>query len=136
MGNIFLLFLLGSCFITINLLFIIAAGLVRYMPQIMVAAARLTIGSVRLSIHVYNAAFQRLGPIIHASTGADISQGWGRVIASILLSLLLSVAAFFLLGQNFPWLIFGASLVHGLMVGHLWDRVLYADHLRMGEEVK
>ena len=136
MGNIFLLFLLGSCFITINLLFIIAAGLIRYMPQIMVAAARFAIGIVRLSIHAYNAAFQRLAPIIHASMGADISRGWGRVIALIALSLLLSLAAFFLVGQHFPWLIFSGGMAHGLMVSRLWDRVLYADHLRMGEEVK
>ncbi len=136
MGNIFLVFLLGSCFITINLLFIVAAGLVRYMPQIMVAAARLAIGSVRLSIHAYNPAFQRLAPILYESTGADISRGWGRVTASMVLSLFLSIAVFFFIGQHFPLLVFGGGVVHGLMVSHLWDRVLYADNLRMGEEVK
>src|SRR3990170_1639056 len=123
MGNIFLLFLLGSCFITINLLFIIAAGLVRYMPQIIVSAARLAIGIVRLSIHAYNAVFKRLAPILYTSAGVDISRGWGRVIASMALSLLLSFAAFFLVGQHFPLLIFGGGLAHGLMVSHLWDRV-------------
>lgn len=135
MGNIFLLFLLGSCFININLLFIIAAGLIRYMPQITVAAARLAIGSVRFSIHAYNAVFQRLAAPLFASTGADVSKGWGRVIASLVLSLVLSLAVFLLIGQRLPWIIFGGGLLHGFTVSQLWDRVLYSDHLRMGEEV-
>ena len=131
-----MLFLLGSCFISINLLFIIAAGLVRYMPQITVAAARLAIGSVRLSIHAYNAVFQRLSGQLFAAIGADISRGWGRAIASLVLSLLLALGVYLLIGQRFLWFVFGAGVAHGLMVNHLWDHVLYADHLRMGEEVR
>lgn len=136
MGNIFLLFLLGSCFISINLLFIIAAGLVRYMPQITVVAMRLAIGSVRLSIHAYNAVFQRLSGQLFTVTGADISRGWGRAIASLVFSLLLTLAVYLLIGQRFIWFVFGAGIAHGLMVNQLWDRVLYADHLHMGEEVR
>ncbi len=136
MGNIFILFLLGSCFITINLLFIVAAGLIRYMPQIMVFAARLALGSVRAAIGAYNTVFQRLAAPLQASTGVDITRGWGRAIASVVLSLLSALVAYLLTGQHFPWLIFGGGLAHGLMVSHLWDRVLYADHLRMGEEVR
>lgn len=136
MGNIFLLFLLGSCFISINLLFIIAAGLVRYMPQITVAATRFAVGSVRLSIHAYNAVFQRLSGQLFAVTGVDITRGWGRAIASLAFSLLLALAIYLLIGHRFVWFVFGLGLVHGLMVNHLWDRVLYADRLRMGEEVR
>jgi hypothetical protein len=135
-GNIFPLFLLGCCFISINMLFIVATGLIRYMPQIVVAAARLAIATVRLSIHVYNAAFQRLAPSLYASAGFELSRGWGRLVASVFLSLLLALAIYLLIGQRFPVLVFGSGLLHGLVVNHLWDRVLYADYLRMGEEAK
>ena len=136
MGNVFPIFLLGCCFISLNVLFIVAAGLLRYMPQLMVAAARLGFGVVRLSIHGYNAFFQRLAPSPYAKTSVDISRGRGRVVASIALSLLFSLAIFFLVGQRFSLILFGGGLVHGLMVSHLWDRVLFADYLRMGVEVK
>lgn len=132
MGNIFLL---GSCFITINLLFIVVASLIRYLPQIMSLAARIAIGSVRVAIPAYSAFFQRLSAPAFALTGFQITTGLGRGIASVGLSLVLATVFYLVAGQRFPWLIFGSGALHGLFVTHLWEKVLFSDNLNMGEEV-
>ncbi len=134
MGNFFTLFFLGLCFLSINFFFIAMAGLLRYLPQMIEVSVRLVAALMRVSIHAYQAVFKRIGPALLGSIGIDITQGWGRMVSAAILSLIVALVIYFLTGGRFAWLIFSAGLLHGLGVSLLWDRFLYAESLRMGEE--
>ena len=134
MGNFFTLFFLGLCFLSINFLFIALAGLFRYSPQMISASTRLAFALVRISIHAYKAVFQRLAPALQSALGMDITRGRGRMVGAAILSLLMASLIYLLAGQRFAWLIFSGGLLHGLAVNLLWERFLFTESLRMGEE--
>jgi hypothetical protein len=134
MGNFLTLFFLGLCFLSINFFFIAVAGLLRYLPQMISVSARLLAALMRVSIHAYQAVFKRLGPVLLEPIGIDITQGWGRMGSAAILSLIVALLVFVLAGGRFGWLIFLGGLMHGFGVSLLWDRFLYVESLRMGEE--
>ena len=135
MGNFVTIFLLGLCFLSINLLFISIAGLLRYFPQALAGAGRIATYALRLSVQVYEALLLRLGPLLWRTLHFEISQGWGRVVSVLILSLLLALGLFLVLGQRFGWTLMLFGLLHGIGVNLIWDQVRFADSLRMGEEV-
>jgi len=128
--------LVGTCLVSLSLVFFSIAALLRLLPPFLNLIRLGLRGFLILSFRLYHLLFTRMAPIIQQRLNINILTGPLRVIASLLLSLILSLL--FLLLTNLPvtgWSI-GLALLHGLSVGLAWDEIEKPGGLQLGVKIQ
>ena len=124
--------LIAACCLSLVLVFVSLAGVLRLLPALLPyvrVALRLLLV---LSIRFYTFALGRLAPLVEQYLGVNILAGLPRVVASTILSL--SIGLTFCVLTQSPVTIWnlGLFLIHGLVVGFVWDGIEEPDELLLG----
>lgn len=108
------------------------AAVLRLLPALLSLARYLTrlffVGSFRL----YRLLLTLAGRWLKRFAGIDILTGIPRLIATLLLSISLWLATVLLLRVSLSVWIFVPAVLHGLIVGLLWDDLAQPSELQMG----
>ncbi len=127
--------LLTFCLMSLVLLALSLAALVRFLPGLVAFLGRLLRGFLIFSFRLYYFVLGLLDPLIRLRLGISVLSGFGRVGGTLLLSLalgllLLAVARVPLSG----WSV-GLLMLHGLFVGLVWDEVEELRGLDLGAKI-
>ena len=113
--------LLAVLLASLDVLLVSLAATMRLVPALTRLLLRLLRRLIIVSTRVYATILSAIEPEIQRRFGVRILTGPWRVLASIVLSLLLGILL--LLGTGLPankWTV-GLPVLHGLVVGLLWD---------------
>ena len=136
LGRLFNQLLVAGCCLSVVLVLIGIAGVLRLLPA-MLPLIRLGLRALLiLSYRLYALVLHRLAPDFERGLGVDVLTGFARVAATLLLSLFIGLA-FFALTQA-PVTIWntGLFLLHGLVVGWVWDGIEEPDDLLLGVKIR
>jgi len=126
----------GGCLLAMNFVFMFLFGLLRNLPTIL-RAARVTVREILvLTYRLYRPVIGGAQAAIHRSLGTDIGRSPMRVITSALLSLLVMLLFDLILRWRVSLFWSLLAILHGMVVGWLWDGLEQADGLRMGEDLQ
>lgn len=108
------------------------AAVLRLLPALLGLARYLTrllfVGSLRL----YRLLLTHVAPLVKRTAGIDLLTGIPRLIAVLLLSTSLWLATLLLLGVGLSAWTIAPAVLHGLIVGLLWDDLAQPGELQMG----
>ena len=93
-------------------------------------------GWLILSFRLYQALLTRLAPGCRGRFGIDILTGAARVAASVMLSMAQGFVLLLLLHQPLTVWTGGWPVLHGLVVGFLWDEIGDPGGFRLGETIE
>jgi hypothetical protein len=139
MGLIWRLFervLVGTCLGSMNLVLLALAGLLRFLPQLFHLARSCLRGILILSFRLYRLIVTRLAPTVWDALGVDVRDGFPRVVACALLSLVLGTILLFLVRGGITGWGVGMCLVHGLAVALAWDEIEAPGGLQLGTKLQ
>ena len=129
-------FLLAACCVSIILVFLSLAALLRLLP-VLLNAIRLGLRAILiLSYRLYALVLTRVAPEVEERLGFDILTGIPRLVATVLLSLvsgLLFVTITHLPLTAWIWVLL---VLHGLAVGLAWDEIAQPGGLQLGGRVQ
>ena len=127
--------LIGACFSAPVLFFLSLAALLRFLPSLLALGARGLRGFFILSVRFYHLLLVRVAPFLHRRLGIDVLNGFTRLLATLLLSLVLGLSMLVL--ASFPvneWSV-GLLIIHGLLVGLIWDEIEEPRGLKLGVKI-
>ncbi len=128
-------FALAGCCLSLNMLLVSFAILIRRLPALLDLARRALRGWLVLSYRLYSAVLSALAPLCWQLAGLNLVAWWPRTLLSLGVSLLSGVGLHLLLGLP-PrlWTLIPFAL-HGLVVGALWDELTEPGGIRLGERL-
>ncbi len=126
---------LGLCFLSINLVFVLIAALLGWLPAILGFLHRIFRGLLIHSYRLFRYLFILLNPIAERIFGISIDFGIPRIIATIALSTLFIGLIFSLTPLDFSWWLMALAAVHGLVTGVIWADALEPGGLHMGSRL-
>ncbi len=128
--------LVGTCLVSLSLVFLSLAALLRLLPRLLHLIGRCLRGLLILSFRLYRLLLTRIAPPLQRRLRVDILDGPARLIASVVLSL--ALGALVLVLSRFrvtAWSIV-LWLLHGLFVGLAWDEIEEPGGLRLGAKIQ
>jgi len=108
------------------------AAVLRLLPALLSLARYLTRLSFVASFRLYRLLFALVAPLVKRSSGIDLLTGIPRLVATVALSTSLWLTALLLLQASLSVWIFVPAILHGLIVGLLWDDLAQPGELQMG----
>ncbi len=136
MFRLFSPWVLGTCLITVNLIFVLIAALVGWLPAIAGFLQRTFRGSLVLSYRLFKYLLSSADPFAEQYLGLRLSSGTPRILATVVLSLLFMGVILLLTPLDFSVWLLGFAVVHGLLVGFLWGDVLEPGSLHLGSRLQ
>jgi len=124
------------CLMGINMILMFVFGLLRNFPAILQAARHLVREILILSYKVYRPLLVQLQPVAHRYLGLDATKTPIRMLAAALLSFLLLLIFYLALGRRISIFVSFLAILHGGLVGLLWDELEQTDGLRTGEKIQ
>lgn len=124
--------LIAACCLSIVLVLISLAGLLRLLPLALPYIRAALRVFLILSVRLYGVMLRHLAPDIRQRLGVDVFSQYPRIAASILLSLSFGLVLIAL--TQAPVTIWNAGLfvLHGVVVGFVWDGLEEPDDLLLG----
>ncbi len=135
MMRMFSPWILGTCLITLNLVFVALAALMGWLPAILSFLSRLLRTTLVWSYHIYRQVLTWIDPLSEDWFGTKLSVGFPRMVACLALSLLIVSLLFALTPLDFSWWSLGLAGLHGLALGYLWGDVLEPGGLHLGSRL-
>ena len=132
LGNL----LTAGCLFSLNMLILVLAGLLRMLPSFLKFARHVIRITMVLSIRFYNLILTRAAPMLGQHFGINILKGFARIIASILLSLGIGLLILCLFRLPINGLTVGICILHGFIVGLVWDGISSAENLNLGDHLE
>jgi hypothetical protein len=126
----------GTCLLSINLIVLAVSTLLGWVPAILRWIAQTVRGFLVISQRFYSVILSSLAYLIARLIGFDITTGFIRGAACLLLSFCLGLVLLTLVKPNNPFWILGTSILHGLAVGIAWDELGEPDGLRLGTRLE
>ena len=126
---------LGICFLSINLVFVLIAALLGWLPAIFGLLHRSFRGLLIFSYRLFRYLFTLLNPITEGAFGISIDSGIPRIVATIALSTLIIGLIILLTRLDFSWWLMALAALHGLLVGVIWADALEPGGLHMGSRL-
>jgi len=136
LGRLFNQLLIAGCCLSLILVLVSLAGLIRLLPALLPFARLGLRVFLVLSYRAYALILSRLAPDAKRGLGIDILSGFPRVVATGLLSLVVGLV--FLALTRSPVTIWNAGLflLHGLVVGWVWNGIEEPDDLLLGVKLR
>ena len=126
----------AGCLFTLNMVILVLAGLLRMLPSFL----RLLRQGIRvillLSTRLYNLILGRAAPALDQHLGINVLNGLARIICTILLSLVIGLLFCFLIHIPINGLAIGVCILHGLVVGLVWDGISNRENLNLGDDAE
>ena len=113
------------------LAFTMVVIVMRWLPTLMRVAIDALQMAVAVSCALYRSLFARLAPIFRA-VGIDLLRNPWRSLFAALLSWGISSVICFGMDVDFTWVIAIGAIVHGLIVGFVWDQLGTPTGLSLG----
>ena len=113
------------------LAFTMVVIVMRWLPTLTRVAIDALQMAVAVSCALYRSLFARLAPIFRA-VGIDLLRNPWRSLFAALLSLGIGAAICFVTEVGFTWVIAIGAIVHGLIVGFVWDQLGTPTGLSLG----
>jgi hypothetical protein len=124
------------CLMGINMILMFVFGLLRNLPAILQAIRHFVRELLILSYKVYRPLFAQLQPVAHRYLGLDATKTPIRMLAAAFLSFLLLLIFYLALGWRISVFVGVLAILHGGLVGLLWDELEQTDGLRTGERIQ
>jgi hypothetical protein len=132
LGNI----LLGGFLSIMSILMLGFFGLLRNLPMILNLILRFLNWFVRLTYRFYLTILNYIRPFIGEYLNIDILTIIPRVVASVVLSLFLFLLFYWIADIRLSIFSIGLAVFHGLFVGYVWDGIIKANGLHIGENIQ
>ncbi len=124
--------IIGVCAFSVLQFVVGVAALFRFLPALLSLARYLTRLLFVCSFRLYRQILKWVAPLLRRQFNIDVLDGWARLAATVLLSLVFVLGALLLLQISVSvWSIVPTAL-HGLIVGLLWDDLVQPGELQMG----
>ncbi len=120
-----------GCCLAANMLVVSLALLARQTPAALGHLRRALRGGLLLSFRLYAALLRWLGALL----GTNLSVGWPRLAACLVLSSLPGALLIIFGVLPLSLLVLAPFILHGLVVGWLWDELAEPGGLRLGERL-
>jgi len=128
--------LTGSCMFSVSLLFLSLAVSIRLLPRLLKFLWRCIQGFLILSYQLYAILINRLAPMMDRYLHIDLLNNLWRLVTSLIFSVALGILVVYLADPiAIEWVIIPAML-HGLIVGLAWDKLLQPGGLQLGVEIQ
>jgi hypothetical protein len=132
LGNL----LTAGCLFSLNMIILVLAGLLRMLPSFLKFIRHVIRAILNLSIRFYNLILARAAPALDQHLGINILKGFARIIATILISLMIGLLILALLHWPINVLTVGICILHGLIVGLVWDGISSQGNLNLGDHLE
>ena len=126
----------GGCLLGMNFILMFFFGLLRNLPAILRAARQTLREILILSYRVYKPVIAHLQPITNRYLGIQIGKTPIRILATGLISLLILLGIDLVLGWSVSIFFSVLAILHGAVVGLLWDDLEQTEGQRMGENIQ
>lgn len=111
-------------------------GLLRNFPAILSASRQVLREILIMSYRIYKAIIAYLQPVINRYLGIQIGKTPMRILVTGLISLLILLAFDLVVGWRVSLFFSVLAILHGFVVGLLWDELDQAEGQRMGENIQ
>jgi hypothetical protein len=132
LGNL----LTAGCLFSLNMIILVLAGLLRMLPSFLKFIRNMIRAILNLSIRFYKLILTRAAPTLGQYFGINILKGFARIISSILISLVIGLIILTLLHLPINALTVGICILHGLIVGLVWDGISSLGNLNLGDHLE
>ena len=136
MVGIFSQVFLGSCVLSISIIFLGITMLVRSSPALYDLSTRILRSLLDSSFHLYRYLLVFLNPYLQTIIHLNLLENPTRAIATILLSLLIGSLLCLLLHWQISLLILIILVLHGAFIGLAWKDFFEPVGLHMGERLQ
>ncbi len=123
---------LGVCAATCLNGGLVLVGLARFLPSLLNLLRYLTRLSLVCSFRLYRLILAALNPYAQRYCKLDLLAGRVRLVASIILSLVVALTVLLVLQISLNAWTVTPAVIHGLLVGLLWDDLSQPGQLQMG----
>jgi hypothetical protein len=129
-------FLAAICIFSLNLFLMTLTGVLRLLPDFLKAARRLLGKFIDQSYRFYRKILEWAAPFPKNHWGIDIQSGWLRLASTNVLSLILGLIIFAVIGLPITIVTVGICVLHGLVVGLVWrEKEQPSDEFHLGGDV-
>jgi hypothetical protein len=125
----------GGCLLGMNFILMFFFGLLRNLPAILRAARQTLREILIMSYRVYKPVIAYLQPVTNRYLGIQIGRTPMRILATGLISLLILLGFDLVLGWSVSIFFCVLAILHGAIVGLLWDQFGQTESQRMGENI-
>jgi hypothetical protein len=125
-----------GCVLGMNFIFIFLFGLIRNLPGILRVARSALREIIILSYRAYKPVIVHLPSVVQRYCWVEIRNTPRPIAATILISILLLLFLDWLFGWNVSLFFIVLAILHGAIVGFLWDELDQGDDLRTGEKIE
>lgn len=132
LGHLFNQMLLAACCLSLVLVFLSIAGLLRLLPALMPYFRLLLRVFLILSVRLYRVILTNVAPVVAGYLNVDVLSLYPRIIASALLSLVFGLVLIALTQAPVTIWNAGVFILHGVVVGFVWDGFQDPDDLLLG----
>lgn len=126
----------GGCLLSMNFILMFFFGLLRNLPAILHAARQILREILIMSYRIYSQIITRLQPTSRRYLGIEIGRTPMRIVTTCLISLVLVLSTSLVLGWGLSIILSFLAILHGLIVGLLWEELDQAEGQQMGEKIQ
>lgn len=127
--------IVGSILMSINLFMTILFGLIRNLPTILRAARQALRESLIWAYKLDRPILAAIQPLLYQLFKINLAGPLLRTITTALFSLLVLLGFDLVLRWRVMVFFVVLAILHGVIVGLLWDELEQTDHLRTGEKI-
>ena len=133
--GLFEFLIVGLIMMTMNLFMTIVLSILRNLPAILRAMRQALRESLIWAYKLYHPIIATIQPLMVQRFGINLARPLLRTITTSLFSLLLLLGFDLILRWRVMVFFVVLAILHGLVVGLLWDELEQTDHLRTGEKI-
>jgi len=126
----------GGCLLAMNFVWMFLFGLLRNLPALLKAAREGLREFLILTYRAYKPIVAHLQPVTQRYLGIQIGGAPARVLCTAALSLLVLLVIDLLLRWRVSVFFSALAILHGAIVGFLWDELDQGAEFRTGERIQ
>jgi len=128
--------LIGICFSTVSLFFVSLAITLRLLPRLLSFLWMCLRGFLILSYRLYNMVLTPFANKLEQTFNIDILSNLSRVMFSLILSVTIYILLVHFTNLRVPDWMIAFPILHGLVVGLMWDGLSKPGGLQLGVEIQ
>ena len=127
--------LFGFCTFSTSLLMLSMTLFIRCLPALSQLFLQLIRSWLKVSYLIDKALLSMINPIFRYNLGIDLLNASNRIFATTLLSLALYFLFLLFFNKSFSTWIAACFILHGLLIGYLWEDFFEPEGLHLGERI-
>lgn len=128
--------MIGMCFFSLNVMFVSFTIMVRRSPNLVRALRRALGWALLVSYQFYRILLRFLAPSASRLLAVDVTNPFPRTSLCIVFTLVFGLVILTITGLSWRVGFLGVFVLHGLLVGVLWDELAQPGGVRLGEKIQ